>query len=53
MIAFITSTKFFPAVLMTLYVGAAIRCAFAGQWPQVLYWVSACSINFSAAFLMK
>jgi hypothetical protein len=45
MISFILSPRFFPIVIIALFVLAAGRYAIAKDWPQVWYYFGAVVLN--------
>jgi hypothetical protein len=42
--------KLFPAVIVLMYVGAAIANAIKGDWRQVLYSICAAGLNLAVFF---
>jgi hypothetical protein len=40
----------FPAILITLYIGAASVYACDGDWRRVLYWLCAAGLNAAVTF---
>ena len=41
----------FSRVIIALFVLAAIRWAFAGNWPQVVYWLSGAALNVAVLMM--
>lgn len=41
----------FNVAIIVLFLAAAIRWAFARNWPQACYWVAAAALNISITFM--
>lgn len=42
---YLTDPRAFSVLIIALFVLAALRWAFAGNWPQVIYWASGAALN--------
>lgn len=42
---YVYDPRFFNVLIIVLFVAAAVRWAFAGNWPQAGYWISAALLN--------
>lgn len=51
--SFVLDPKIFNYVILTLYALNAIRWAFAGNWTDVSYWLSAFAITATVTFGYK
>lgn len=45
--------RIFVYIIMGLYSASAVRFAFAGKWPDALYWVFALGLTVVVTFLKK
>lgn len=43
--SFIFDPRFFNALIIFMFLTAAVRWACAGNWLQVVYWVSGAALN--------
>ena len=42
--------KLFPTALIALNIGAAVVCAFTGDWKKGVYWLAAAVLNAAVTF---
>lgn len=49
----IRSPAIFNYIIMALYMGSAIRWAWARQWTDMFYWLSALAITMTVTFGYK
>ena len=42
--------KLLPTVFIVLNIGAAVVCAFTGDWKKVVYWAAAAVLNAAVTF---
>ena len=47
------SPNLFPALILTLYAGAAIRYAFAADWARVVYWIAASTLTTVVTWFLR
>jgi Flp pilus assembly protein protease CpaA len=43
--------RIFNWLIIAMFVAAAIRWAFAGNWPQTGYWLAAAALNIAVLFM--
>lgn len=51
--AFIKSPHLFPCVMLVMMAAAAVRWAFAENWPQVAYWGFSFGLVMTCSFFLK
>ncbi|MGI4938058.1 MAG: hypothetical protein ACRYF5_15165 [Janthinobacterium lividum] len=53
MIDYLTDPRAFSILIIVLFFLAAIRWAFAGNWPQTAYWLAAGVLNIAVLAMSK
>lgn len=49
----LSDPRLFNLLIIALFIGAAIRWAFAGNWAQAGYWLSAAVLNVFVTAMAK